>query len=183
MRAALIAASVAIAFTSSARAEIFKCVGPNGDVRFTSNAAQCPNASPHAPKEGALQRVDKAEAPLTSARPGSLAGARRTAGPAARDTSAASEAAWRDKKAEAEQNVRTLEVALERVRAAVRWCNKGHGVTTENPRTGIREQVPCEEIDADHAELERELEKARTYLETGLEEECRLAGCMPGWLR
>jgi hypothetical protein len=69
------------------------------------------------------------------------------------------------------------------VLAAVRWCNKGHGVTTENPRTGIREQVSCSEIDAERARLEPELEERRAYLATGLEEECRQAGCMPGWIR
>jgi hypothetical protein len=180
MRAAL-SAVVALALAASAQAEIFKCVGPNGDVRFTSNAAQCPNAAPHAPKDSALQRIEKPEAPLASARPGSSV--HPTAAPAARDTSAAAEASWREKKAEAERNLRSLEVARERVLAAVRWCNKGHGVTTENPRTGIREQVRCKDIDADRAKIERELEKARTLLATGLEEECREAGCMPGWIR
>jgi hypothetical protein len=182
MRAAL-SAAVALVLAASAQAEIFRCVGPNGDVRFTSNAAQCPNAPPHAPKEGALQRVEKPQAPLTSARPGSTASAHRTAGPAARDTSAAAEATWREKKAEAERTLHTLEAAHERVLAAVHWCNKGHSVTTENPRTGLREQVPCDDIDADRAKLERELEQARAVLATGLEEECREAGCMPGWIR
>jgi len=182
LRAAL-SAVFALALAASAQAEIFKCVGPDGGVRFTSNAAQCPNAAPHAPKEDAVQRVERREAPLASARPGSLPSAHRTAVPAARDTSAAAEATWRGKKAEAEGNVRTLEVAHERVLAAVRWCNKGHGVTTQDPRTGIREQVPCKEIDADRTKIERELEEARTYLATGLEEECREAGCLPGWIR
>jgi len=181
MRAAL-GAAVALAIAASAQAEIFRCVGPNGAVRFTSSASQCPNAAPHAPKEGALQRVEKPAAPLASARPGSSS-AHRTAVPAARDPSAATEAAWRERKAEAERNLRTLEAAQERVLAAVHWCNKGHSVTTEDPRTGLREQVPCKDIDADRAKIARELEQAREVLATGLEEECREAGCMPGWIR
>jgi hypothetical protein len=185
MRALLFAAASAFAVASAAPAEIFKCVGPNGDVRFTSNAAQCPNTAPHAPKDGALQRVEKAEAPLTSARPGALTNVRRSAAPAARDAAAASasESAWRNKRAEAERNLRTLEAAHEQVMAAVRWCNKGHGVTTENTRTGIRQQVPCGDIDADRVKIESELASARGYLATGLEEECRQAGCLPGWIR
>jgi hypothetical protein len=182
MRRILIAAALACALAASVRAEIFKCVGANGDVRFTSDASQCPNAAPHAPKPGALQRVEKSEAPLASARPGALTTTRRAA-PAAHDTSAAAEGVWRGKKAEAERNLRTLEVAHERVIAAVRWCNKGHSVTTENPRTGLRQQVPCEDIDADRVKIEAELAKTRAYLEAGLEEECRQAGCMPGWIR
>jgi hypothetical protein len=181
MRATL-AAAVALVLAASAQSEIFKCVGLNGDVRFTSSAAQCPNAAPHAPKQGALQRVEKPVVPLASARPGSSS-TRRSGAPAARDTSAAAEATWREKKAEAERNLRTLEAAHERVLAAVHWCNRGHNVTTEDPRTGLREQVPCKDIDADRAEIARELEKAREVLETGLEEECRAAGCMPGWIR
>lgn len=185
MRRILASASGALALllAISAQAEIFKCVAPNGDVRFTSDASQCPNAAPHAPKEAALQRVERSEAPLASARPGALGGARRSSLPAAHDASTADEASWRNKKREAESNLRVLEAARERVLAAVRWCNKGHSVTTENPRTGIRQQVSCDEIDAERHKLERELDETRSYLETGLEEECRRAGCMPGWIR
>jgi hypothetical protein len=43
--------------------------------------------------------------------------------------------------------------------------------------------VRCRDVDAERTNIERELEKARTLLATGLEEECREAGCMPGWLR
>ena len=79
--------------------------------------------------------------------------------------------------------MRELEFTHDRILAAVRWCNKGHGVTTENPRTGLREQVPCRDIDADRLRVESELERARTYQASGLEEECREADCLPGWVR
>jgi hypothetical protein len=175
-----LATVLALALPAAAHAEIFKCVGPNGEVRFTSDAAQCPDAAPHAPK-AAIQRAPKAAAPLTSARPGAAAGARRSAAPGAQDSGA--EAVWRAKRREAEQNARVLESERERVLAAVRWCNKGHGVVTEDPRTGIRESIPCSAIAAERERVEAELEKARAYLESGLEDECRQAGCMPGWIR
>jgi hypothetical protein len=182
MRARFGLLAAVLALAAPAQAEIFKCVGPNGDVRFTSDASQCPNAAPHAPKPGALQRVEKGPPPLASARPGAPTSARRLS-PASHDMSAAAEATWRQKKEEAERNVRTLEAQHERVLAAVRWCNKGHGVTTEDPRTGIRTPISCSQIDAERAQIEGDLERAHVYLETGLEEECRAAGCLPGWLR
>jgi hypothetical protein len=180
MRLWLVAA-LALALPAAASAEIFKCVGPNGEVRFTSNAGECPNATPHAPKADAVQRATKSAAPLATARPGAAASARRSAAPAAQDTGA--EALWRGKRREAERAARVLEGEHDRVLAAVRWCNKGHGVVTENPRTGIRESVPCSAIAAERHRIESELAKARRYLESGLEEECRQAGCMPGWIR
>ncbi len=182
MRWTLAAVAAVLALAAAAPAEIFKCVGPNGEVRFTSSAAQCPNALPHAPKEAALQQVEKREAPLASARPGAVANARRGA-PAAPDASAESEAAWREKKAEAERNLRHLESAHDRILDAVRWCNEGYGVTKENPRTGLRQSVSCDDVDGERSRIEAELERARAYHAEGLEEECRQAGCMPGWIR
>jgi hypothetical protein len=177
-------AALIVAFTlgAPAQAEIFKCVGPNGDVRFTSDAAQCPNAAPHAPKEIAVQRVAKAQPRLASARPGAPAKL-RSGPPPPSAPSAAMEATWRGKKQEAENTVRTLEAAQKRILAAVRWCNKGYGVAKENARTGLREQVPCDDVDAEKMKIDAELERSRTYLATGLEEECRRAGCLPGWVR
>jgi hypothetical protein len=178
----ILSLAVTLAFASAARAEIYRCVSANGEVRFTGDASQCPNAAPHAPRAETLQRAERPEAPLASARPGVGASGRRPAAPA-REASGAEEAAWREKKAEAESKVRSLESDHERVMAAVRWCNKGDGVLKENARTGLREQVSCRSVDADRARIEGQLEEARAYLESGLEEECRQAGCMPGWIR
>lgn len=182
MRILLGALVVACALAAPAQAEIFRCVGADGAVRFTGDASKCPNAAPHAPKAAALQRVGKTPAPLTSARTGGASKARRSRA-AAPDASAAAEAAWRQKKAEADRSVRALEMTRERIVAAVHWCNKGHGVTAENPRTGLREPVKCSEIDEQRAQLQTDLERARSYQAGGLEEECRAAGCLPGWLR
>jgi hypothetical protein len=35
----------------------------------------------------------------------------------------------------------------------------------------------------DYASLEKQQEETRAYLDEGLEEECRRAGCLPGWIR
>ncbi len=182
MRGAVAAIAFCWALAAPAAADVFKCVGPNGEIRFTSNAAQCPNAAPHAPKAAAVQRVDGAGPQLATARPGAAARP-RTGAPAAHDDSGMQEQAWRQKKGAAEQKLRALEAARDHILAAVRWCNKGHGVTKENPRTGLREDVSCEDVYGERDRLDAEVEAARAYVETGLEEECRRTGCLPGWIR
>lgn len=181
MRGTLVALALCGALAGPAAGEVFRCVGPNGEIRFTSNAAQCPNAAPHAPK-AAVQRVDGASPQLATARPGAIPRPRSGA-PAAHDDSDLQEQAWRQKKSDAEHRLHTLQAALDHILAAVRWCNKGHGVTKENPRTGLREDVSCEDVYDERDRLEAEAEDARAYVATGLEEECRRTGCLPGWIR
>ncbi len=180
MRHVAIAAAASLLIAGAAQAEIFKCVGPNGDVRFTSSAAQCPNAQPHKPSDSAVQRVEK-DQPLASARPGAVPARRRA--PAAVEESAGSEALWRNKRAEAKQQLEVVEAQLAHIAKAVRWCNDGNLLWVEDDRTGIREDVPCSAIDARKEQLDEEKQRAREYLAEGLEEECRRAGCLPGWLR
>ncbi len=180
MRGVVIAAAVSALLVGAAQAEIFKCVGPNGDVRFTSSAAQCPNAQPHTPSDSAVQRVEK-DQPLASARPGAVSARRRA--PAAADDSSGSEALWRNKRAEVKQELQEIEAQIAHIQKAVRWCNDGNLLWVEDDRTGIREDVPCSAIDARKEQLEGEKERVEQYLAEGLEEECRRAGCLPGWLR
>jgi hypothetical protein len=182
-RAVLLACALWLAHAASTEAEIFRCKGPNGEVRFTSDAAQCPNGAPHAGKEGSLQKVEGASAPLASARPGAVTTARRSVPAAAAAASPAAEAKWRKKKTDAVKKVAELEMARAHAHQAVKWCNKGYGVNRENERTGLRDTVPCNQVDEEFAEIERQLAAARDYLATGLEEECRTSGCLPGWIR
>jgi hypothetical protein len=181
MLRALVCAAL-LAAAAEANAEIFRCRGPNGEVRFTSDATQCPSAVPHTVKDDAVQRASSTPAPLATARPGGSTGARR---PAARgsEPSAAAESMWRRRKSEAELKVRELEAEDAHLAEATKWCNKGHGVVRENPRTGMRESVRCADIAAARERVTRELAVAREYRDGGLEEECRRSGCLPGWLR
>ncbi len=175
------ALALSLLLSGAAHAEIFKCIGPNGDVRFTSNSAQCPNAPPHAPKEAAVQRIEKPQ-PLATARPGAVPAQRRTSA-AAFDENAGAEALWRKKKADAQQQARDVEARIRGLQRAVRWCNDGNLLWVEDDRTGIRQDVPCSQIDAMKREFDLEKVHVEQYLAEGLEEECRRAGCLPGWLR
>jgi hypothetical protein len=184
MRRLQVSALAFLALAAPAAAEIFRCVGAGGEVRYVSSAAQCPNAVPLAEKDGAVLRVQKSTAPLATARPGAPSPGARKASPASQDAgSAADEIAWRTRKRDAEQKLHALEAEEAHLDDAVHWCNKGNEVVAKNPRTGIREPISCDQIDAEHARVEDELATLRAYLDGGLEEECRQAGCMPGWIR
>jgi hypothetical protein len=179
----LLASAFWFAHTPAADAEIFRCKGPNGEVRFTSDPSQCPNSAPVAAKDGSFQKVEAAPAPLTSARPGASSAPRRAAPAAAASTNVGAETKWRQKRVDAERKVAELEMARAHAQQAVRWCNKGYGVSRENERTGLRNTVPCNQVDEEYAQIQEQLANARDYLATGLEEECRTSGCLPGWIR
>jgi hypothetical protein len=182
MRALLLAGLAALGLAGAAHAEIFKCHGPNGDVRFTSDSSQCPNAVKHEPDAQAVQRAEPAEAPLVSARPGALAKPKRSPAKAA-ETASGSESQWRQKKRAAQTRQRELEAHVTYLKRVVNWCNRGNSLWKEDDATGLREDVSCKDVDAKYSELREEKAEVERYLAEGLEEECRRAGCLPGWVR
>ena len=63
----LCAFSAMLVFTfgaAPAGAEIYRCVGADGSVRFTSRADACPDAQAHQPK-GAIQQVPNVTRPAS----------------------------------------------------------------------------------------------------------------------
>jgi hypothetical protein len=161
--------------SAAAWAELYKCQGADGKMLFTSDRSQCPGAAAHEPG-GEIQRTQPsgpARAP-TQLRP---------AGPAAPVPDDAAEAqVWRAKRAEAVSALHQTEARLATARQVAGWCNRGHEVFAEDP-DGLRHDVSCEEVDATEQALRREQKRLEAYLGEGLEEECRRAGCLPGWLR
>jgi hypothetical protein len=158
---------------SAARAELYKCQGPDGKTLFTSDRSQCPGASAHEPK-GEIQRSEARPAP-------------RTPPPAARpapgfDDDEAEAQAWRAKRRDAEASLAEADAQLATLREMASFCNRGGEIWAED-RDGLRHSVDCEQVDASEAALSREQKRLRAYLDGGLEEECRRAGCLPGWLR
>jgi hypothetical protein len=43
--------------------------------------------------------------------------------------------------------------------------------------------VSCEELEAEQQAVRSDEKRLEAYLDEGLEEECRRAGCLPGWIR
>jgi hypothetical protein len=71
---------------------------------------------------------------------------------------------------------------LETTHEVVGWCNRGHEVWATD-RDGLRRGVDCNEVKRDEQKLRTLTEGIENYLAEGLEEECRRAGCLPGWIR
>lgn len=76
--------------------------------------------------------------------------------------------------------------AIERRQASlersVKHCNRGGELftTLEN---GLKRGVSCDAVRSTVAKLDGRREELRAYLDGGLREECRKAGCRPGWIR
>ena len=64
----------------------------------------------------------------------------------------------------------------------MRRCNRGHALYVED-ETGIRRSYKCRDVDNEYEQAKARLAGLRLYLDDGLEEECRRAGCLPGWIR
>ena len=160
-----------LAFTgTSARAELFRCTGPDGKTIYTDQKQACPGAEPSEPS-GVVHRTETPEsAPAAPSRE-------------LRTPDAESEAAqWKQKKLDAEREIEAIEARRAWMKPYVGHCNRGGWVTTRDD-AGIQQVVNCSVLRGRFKELETQEAAAREYLATGLPEECRRAGCLPGWLR
>jgi hypothetical protein len=168
-----IAGSVLIA-SLAAHAEIYECVGSDGKLHFTGDPTQCAGARPHELKrEIHLEDRSKARA----ARPPAASRARR-----ARAGSASQERMWRRKQAEARAKLEAAELEWQRGREMVGACNRGSSWWGTD-ESGIRRKISCNTIKSEFAKVARTRDELRDYVAQGLAEECRRAGCLPGWLR
>ena len=173
-RALVLVAVTALVGGEPAGAEIYKCVGPDGNTLFTSDQSQCPGAERHQ-STGRLETVPMV--PRSSVRHPPARRRGRTI-----DRVPGGEALWRGKKLRAETELRDLEGRLEYVRQAVGWCNRGHALYSED-ETGVRRGYDCKKVYNEYEQVKAQMSGLRLYLEEGLEEECRRAGCLPGWIR
>ena len=161
---------------AAGRAELYECRGADGKTLFTSDHSQCPGAAVHEPT-GHVQRTQSGGAPSAPAAP---AAALRPPAHGAGDEAEAQ--AWRAKRKNAEAALKQTETKLDTLRGAAAWCNRGHEVWARD-QDGLRHGLDCKDIDSAQATLEREHQRLEEYLDGGLEDECRRAGCLPGWIR
>lgn len=161
----------------AAHAEMFRCQGPDGGTIYTSDRSKCPRAEPHQ-STGRIQRATGAsEAPARAKRPAALSPARRAA-----IEEEAEAQVWRAKRANAEAELRRTQGQLETLHEVAGWCNRGHEVWATD-RDGLRRGVDCDDVKREEKLLRRAAADLEHYLAEGLEEECRRAGCLPGWIR
>ena len=173
----LVAAVALVALvTADARAGLFRCQRPDGLIVYTDNQSACPGAKPHEPR-AVVQSIDVTE----STRRSVPASARQTRSfaPASDD---AAEAQWRNKKHKIERELEQLTLQTTEIEPPLRICNRG-GYLYTTQDNGLKKKVSCASLRAVYAELESRRASLREYLEHGLSDECRRAGCLPGWLR
>jgi BMFP domain-containing protein YqiC len=99
---------------------------------------------------------------------------------AAADETAA--APWRNKKHQLEQELEQLTAQKNGIEPHLTTCNRG-GYLYMTQDNGLKKRISCATLRATLAELESRRASLHEYLEYGLNDECRRAGCLPGWLR
>ena len=169
-------AGALLAVQSVSANEIYKCRGADGKIVFTSSRAACPDAQPHVLKARVQNVIEPKGAPAAARGPARLAPAARSAQPDGL------EKMWRRKRSETEQQLRQLDKQIQHSQAMVKGCNRGSEWYRKDD-AGIRRHLSCDQVKAEFQKLQQERVELQTYLRSGLEEECRQAGCLPGWVR
>ena len=174
--------ALALAVTSEdASAELFRCQQPDGRVVFTDREDACPGADPYTPV-GAVQTFRSSPtvvAPAAaSAAPSNGAGA----SPLVALDAGAQPGLWREKKVNAAEELEALEQKWGYLNEYITHCNR-HRQILKTDASGLRYEVSCDNIREVYAQVKTRLAEVRSYLAGKLEEECRRAGCLPGWIR
>ncbi|MEE9607447.1 MAG: DUF4124 domain-containing protein [Myxococcota bacterium] len=159
-----------------APAELYRCAGPDGSITYTNNAATCRGSEPHEPS-ASVQRFQSAAA----REPTSAAPQRPHPGLAER-VEKDGEAFWRMRKQMAQEELRQLGGRHGELRELVTHCNRG-GELFGRDETGLGYGISCDGARTDYESTAARMAALRTYLDSGIQEECRRSGCLPGWLR
>ena len=86
------------------------------------------------------------------------------------------------KKVEAEAALAHVEERRDYLDRFLTHCRRG-GTLLRTDEAGLRFKISCKDVDAEWDSLASRQVRLRSYLGEGLEEECRRAGCLPGWVR
>jgi hypothetical protein len=162
-------------------AELLRCKGPDGRMIYTDNKVLCPGAK-HVEPRGEVHRAKGPDAPAASRSPLGDRRDRAESRRRAAEAEAGEARRWRRKREEGEEALRTIAGRRVELKEVVTWCNRGGSIVARDD-AGIKQNVPCRQIRTEYTALDDEEAKIRAYLERGLAEECRRAGCLPGWIR
>lgn len=162
-----------------AAAELYKCTDAAGRVSYTGNPHDCRGrAERHETRREIQDSGTPTPPPARTSRPRRPRSA--LAGTVSREE--ASAAMWQGKRAQAESELRRIEATLPRWERLQTNCNRGADAWTTD-EAGVKHKVSCDQITDALERAEAERTRLRAYLGGGLEEECRRAGCLPGWIR
>jgi hypothetical protein len=165
MRTGILLASLLVLLPLAASGEIYRCPGPEGKVVFQS--APCGDRQPYQPKGNVLRARPGAPAPAPRS-----TSAPRPAAQAPSGGKTTDEPFWRGKFKQARADAKKLEQQAEQARKQFHRCRSRHSANSR-----------CKSEKLKMLEAEKRATKARHYVENGIGEECRRAGCQPGWVR
>lgn len=174
---AIVVTAAAAGMSSPAAADLYRCTGPDGRTIYTNSQATCPSSEKYEPR-GKVQTIPAEEDPVQAVPP------QAARGPSVYqfENERAQKEHWQQKKRMKEEELRALQKRHAQLAQYVTACNRGMEIISKD-KTGIKYRVPCDRIRKEYQETEALQEPIREYLETGLERECRQAGCLPGWIR
>lgn len=172
-RIAAWALAAALLAPAAAAGELYRCVRPDGSVVFTDSSEGCARSRLHVPRAQLQTHASPAAARAASPSERELQEAAR----------AADEALWRQRKLQAQRELAQIEQRAEHLADALGHCNRGGEIFTRDPRTGLKSGVSCDRVRSEYQALEARRARVSVYLARGIQEECRRAGCLPGWLR
>jgi hypothetical protein len=159
---------------SQVRADLLRCTGPDGRTVYTDDKSVCPAATPYQP-EGVVHSVE----PAAPAPPDATPVRRELRSP---DRTSPEALRWRGLRRSKQEELERVASERSGLLGFVAWCNRGGSVFTRD-EAGIKQSVRCNELNDRLAALDAREAELRDYLENGLAEDCRRAGCLPGWIR
>ena len=167
----------AVAPRDVAAAGLLRCQGPDGRTVYTDDKSVCPDSQPYEPAAA----VPEVSTPSRDPAAGDASRARAVR-EREEQTSSAQAAAWRQRRMDKEDELRRATSEYDYLKSYVAFCNRGNYVFTDDD-SGIKTQVSCRDLSARLAALDTRVQGLRDYLDRELPEQCRRAGCLPGWLR
>ena len=93
------------------------------------------------------------------------------------------ETMWRRKRGEAEEKLDKLSRDVRELDQMVKGCARSVIWLNKDAKSGLRTPIKCSEIATRSKQTHRQQDELEEYLARGLAEECRRAGCLPGWIR
>ena len=163
-----------VAVSERASADLFRCRTADGKVVFTDREDACPGAEPHT-INAEIQTYVPTPAAVAPQSPSAVS-------PQGAQGTDAMEGVWREKKVSTEKELEALEEKWDYLNQYITHCNRNRTILSEKA-SGLRYEVSCKTIRKEHAQVKARMNEARTYLNEGLAEACRRAGCLPGWIR
>jgi hypothetical protein len=168
--------TIALVASGAARAELLRCTGPDGKTIYTDDKSVCPEAEPFEP--AAVLHGTERQAPVEPSQRRKRVASRESAP----DADAGQAEHWRGLRSAKQEELRQIAAERAELKGYVAWCNRGGSVVTRD-QAGIKQKVRCDQLRDIMAALDTRKADIDEYLEHGLPEECRRAGCLPGWIR